>query len=341
MTLGLSLFAAVRASLVDLDPSVPSEDLAGQVAANLANRADDPTPGAVLPAQTLVKAPPTKAEIRARQQALAEKRAKARDRSLARAAGRIARSEEPQEPIAVRVGTFNVLGSQHTAPGGDRRRYPPASVRSPKAAGLIAKHDVDIVGTQELQTDQLAALQSRTGMAAYPGTAWGSAETDNSILYDDARFQFVSGSKFTITFMGRPRPQPILQLRDIATGREFYVVNTHPSAGGGRYATERRSGQQALVGIVNQLKATGLPVLVTGDMNDRELFYCNVVPAAGMTAANGGSYASGCVPPPSPIPVDWVAGAGSISWSGYWRDTSPITSKISDHFFISATAQIG
>lgn len=339
VTLGLSVFAAVRASLIDLDPSVSSEDLAGQVAADLGSRAA-PTPGAVLPAQTLVKAPPTKAEIRARQEALAEQRAKAKDRALAREAERLSRSEEPAQPFSLRIGSFNVLGSQHTAPGGDRRRYPPASVRSPKAAALIGKHDVDILGTQELQTDQLAALQSRTGMAAYPGTAWGSAETDNSILYDDARFQFVSGSQFTITFMGRARPQPILQLRDIATGREFYVVNTHPSAGGGRYATERRSGQQTLVAIVNQLKDTGLPVLVTGDMNDRELFYCNVAPAAGLTAPNGGSYASGCVPPQSPIPVDWVVGAGEIAWSSYWRDTTPITSKVSDHFFISATAQI-
>ena len=100
---------------------------------------------------------------------------------------------------------------------------------------------------QELQSDQLAALQSRTGFAAFPGYAWGSAETDNSILYDDGRFEFVSGSSFTIPFMGRPRPQPILKLKVRSTGREFYVVNTHPSARGGQYLAERRQGQDALV----------------------------------------------------------------------------------------------
>ena len=82
-------------------------------------------------------------------------------------------------------------------------------------------------------------------------------------------------------------------------------------------------------------------MLITGDMNDREEFYCQVVPPAGLSAPNGGSYSSGCNPPPSPVSVDWVVGGGPISWSGYWRDTSPVERKISDHFFISATAHVG
>jgi hypothetical protein len=258
-----------------------------------------------------------------------------------RAATEAQQAPATSAPFDVRIGSFNVLGSQHTAPGGDRRNFPPASTRSANAAGVVADHGVEILGMQELQDDQLTAFQSTTGFAAYPGMAWGRAETDNSILYDDDRFAFVSGSKFIIPFMGRPRPQPILRLRERTTGREFYVVNSHPSAHDGRYLTERRHGQDVLVGIVNQLKAEGLPVLVTGDMNDREEFYCRVVPRAGLVASNGGSYSSGCTPPPSPIAVDWVVGGGGISFSDYWRDTSPVTRKISDHFFISATARVG
>ena len=250
------------------------------------------------------------------------------------------KAPSPSQPFDVTVGTFNVLGSQHSAPGGDRPKFPPASVRTPQAAALMIKHGVDIIGTQEDQTDQLHGLQSRTGFAAYPGLSWGSAETDNSILYDPDEFTFVSGSHFTIPFMGRPRPQPILRLRDRATGREFYVVNTHPSAHGGRYAAERRHGEDVLVSVVHQLKASGLPVLVTGDMNDRELFYCRVAPAAGLVSASGGSYGSGCAPPRRPVPVDWVLGSG-VTWSGYWRDTTPVTRRISDHFMVSATAHFG
>ena len=242
-------------------------------------------------------------------------------------------------PFDIRIGTFNVLGSQHTTPSGDRQNYPPASVRSAGAARLIAKHGVQILGTQELQDDQLRSLQSRTGMAAYPGFAWGTLETDNSILYNPSLYEFVSGSKYTITFVGRPRPQPILRLRHRATGREFYVINTHPSPGGGRALVERRNAQAATVSMIKQLRATGLPVLTTGDMNDRAEFYCHVVAPAGMSAPNGGSAVGGCRPPPMPMPVDWVVGGG-VTWSSYWRDMTSTAQRISDHIFVSALAHV-
>ena len=261
-------------------------------------------------------------------------------RQAAKAAKAAAAAARASAPFSFKIGTFNVLGSQHTDADGPRKGYPSASVRTPAAANLVLKHGVDILGTQELQADQLRGLQARTGMAAYPGFSWGEVETDNSILYDAGVFELVSGSRFTAPFMGRLRPQPIVRLRHLETGRELYVVNTHPSAGEGRYLAERRRGQAALVSVVNDLKASGLPVLVTGDMNDREEFYCRVVPAAGLVAPNGGSYGSGCQPPPSPLPVDWVVGSG-VSWSGYWRDTTPVNQRTSDHFIISATANVG
>ncbi|QBR91944.1 endonuclease/exonuclease/phosphatase family protein [Nocardioides euryhalodurans] len=296
----------------------------------------------------MVRAREEKAEA-ARLARLAAERAEER-RQQAAAARREALEQQREErearqaamnaPVDVRIGTFNVLGSQHTDADGPRDKFPPASVRTARAAGLVAKHGVDVLGTQELQDDQLRDLQSRTGMAAYPGFAWGEKETDNSILWDPGVYEMVSGSQFTITFVDRPRPQPIVKLRHLATGREIYVVNTHPSPGGGRYLTQRRNAQATLVSVVKDLRATGLPVMVTGDMNDRAEFYCRVVPAASMSAPNGGSYGAGCQPPPEPMPVDWVVGGGVASWSGYWRDTSPVENRTSDHFFVSATARL-
>lgn len=290
-------------------------------------------------------------QVRAAQQAresaiAARDRAQAAARRQARREARAAAREEARleriaaSPLQLTVASFNVLGSQHTGPGGPRSNYPAASVRTPAAAGLMAAHGVDVIGTQELQADQLRGVQARTGMAAYPGFAWGEAETDNSVLWDPSRFELVSGDRFTITFMGRPRPQPIVRLRALDSGREFYVVNTHPSAGGGRYATERARAHATLVGIVNGLEATGLPVLLTGDMNDREAFFCRVVAGAGLVASNGGSYGSGCSPPPGAIPVDWVVGSPDVSFSNYRRDTSSTARRISDHIFISAAATL-
>jgi len=303
--------------------------------------ASEPTSAVESASDLTAKQEKKKAKVEQLLETTVEKRSEELGRLAALAEKRAEKQEAAANaPFSVTIGSFNVLGSQHTGPGGTRKNFPPASVRSGGAVNRIAAHGVDIVGMQELQDDQLRAVQSRTGLAAFPGFQWGVAETDNSILYDAQRFEFVSGERFTIPFMGRPRPQPILRLRDRATSREFYVVNTHPSAHGGRYLTERRQGQAALVSVVNNLKKSGLPVLVTGDMNDREIFYCNVVPQAGMSAPNGGSYSGGCRPPAGPIPVDWVVGSG-VSWSGYRRDTTPVTSRISDHFFISAVASFG
>lgn len=240
-------------------------------------------------------------------------------------------------PYTFRIGSFNVLGSQHTAPGGQRRNFASGAARMPGTVALTRAHGVDILGTQELQDDQYRSLSSQTGMAGWPGLQWGSRETVNSILYDPDVFEFVEGSSYSITFMSRSRPQPILRLRHKATTRELYVVNTHPSAGGGKYAAERARAHAVTVGVVNELAKSGLPVLLTGDMNDREAFYCAVVAKTALTASNGGG--AGCAPPPGPLPVDWVVGS-EVSWSNYQRDTSPVSRRISDHFFISATATV-
>lgn len=256
---------------------------------------------------------------------------------LAAIAERQAEQEAARNPFSFRIGTFNVLGSNHTAPGGDRRAYPPASVRTPRAAAKIAQHGVDILGTQELKPDQLAGLKNMTGMAAYPDLAFGTRDTDNNILYDPDVFEFVEGSSFRITFMNAVRPQPILRLRHRETGREFYVVNMHASAGPGRYAVSRAAGHNTAIGVINGLKDEGLPIFLTGDMNDREPFFCRVAPPTGMVAAIGGSTAGGCRPAGA-LAVDWVMAYGA-AFSDYWEDRSTLR-VTSDHHFVSADATI-
>jgi len=250
-----------------------------------------------------------------------------------------AEREAARQTMTFQIGSFNVLGSQHSTRSGDHSRYPPASVRSPRAVARIHSFGVDILGTQELQPDQLNAIQAMTGYAAYPGYAFGANETDNSIFYDDSRFEFVSGSSFTIHFMHADRPQTILRLRDKETGREFYVLNMHASAGFGPYAVTRRAGHYAAAATVNRLKADGIPIFLTGDMNDRAEFFCRVAPLTGMVAAIGGSTAGGCHPAGA-LAVDWVLGWGNVSFSNYIEDRSTMHT-VSDHYFVSATATVG
>ena len=86
------------------------------------------------------------------------------DAALRRAAER----EAARQTMTFQIGSFNVLGSQHSAPGGDHARYPAAGARNVGAVARIRSFGVDILGTQELQADQLNALTSMTGLRRLP-----------------------------------------------------------------------------------------------------------------------------------------------------------------------------
>ena len=303
-----------QAAVVSRSATPRGEEHSGKATTKVA----EPKPATVVPGRVI--APMTPAQI---------------DAALRRAAER----EAARQTMTFQIGSFNVLGSQHSAPGGDHARYPAASARNTGAVARIRSFGVDILGTQELQPDQLNGITAMTGYAAYPGYAFGSRETDNSILYDDSKFEFVSGSYFTIHFMHANRPQTILRLRDKATGREFYVLNMHASAGEGGYAVTRRAGHYTAAATVNRLKSEGIPIFLTGDMNDRAEFFCRVAPATGMVAAIGGSTAGGCHPAGA-LAVDWVLGWGNVGFSNYIEDRSTMQ-VVSDHYFVSATATVG
>jgi endonuclease/exonuclease/phosphatase family metal-dependent hydrolase len=243
--------------------------------------------------------------------------------------------------FSVTIGTFNVLGSNHTARGGDHPRYPSAGVRSVGAANLIRRHGVDVLGAQEVKPDQLNALKRMTWMAAWPDFGLGSRNTDDNILYDPSKFEFVSGTTFSLRFMNSVRPQTVLLLRDRATGREAYFVNMHASAvTAPRYAASRNAGHLLAAAEINKLRAAspGIPIFLTGDMNDRAGFFCRFVPRTGMVAAVGGNDAGGCHPAPH-LAVDWILGTPDVTFSNYWEDRSPI-GRVSDHFFVSAVAHV-
>ena len=189
-----------------------------------------------------------------------------------------------------------------------------ASVRSAGAAGLIADHGVEILGTQELQDDQLAGAQSRTGSGRLPRHRVG-AGGDRQL--DPVRRRpgstFVSGTSSSSRSWAGPRPQPILRLQERATGREFYVVNTHPSADDGRYLTERRHGQDTLVSIVNgpQGVRTAGPAHRRHE-RPRGVLLPGRAPAAGLVASNGGSAALLPPPPSRSRSTGSSAAAGSL-----------------------------
>ncbi len=89
---------------------------------------------------------------------------------------------------------------------------------------------------------------------------------------------------------------------------------------------------------VQELSADGTAVVLMGDMNEKDEFYCTVAAALpSATFANGGSYsADGCVPP-EPTPIDWMVGMG-MSFTDFYKDTGKLSHIATDHPIYSVTA---
>ena len=112
---------ATQSAATTADP--PTPDVAPKVAETPTGHVTPRLSPDVLQRRAIIERRLERQQERARQ-------ARLRARAERAAAARRAASA----PISFRIGTFNVLGSQHTAPGGSRQKFPPASVRTPAAA---------------------------------------------------------------------------------------------------------------------------------------------------------------------------------------------------------------
>lgn len=260
-------------------------------------------------------------------------------KSLANSAEELANAEESYD---FTITTFNILGSQHTAPGGGTRGFAPGRVRTEWAAGLIASYGASIVGLQEIQADQLAAMGRATGgrFDFWPGTSRGGKGVPQNIMWDSGVWTPTYTDVITIPFMGGTRPQPVVRLQHIETGREVYVLNVHNSPRDRFGREDERDKATAIeIAAVRQLRRDGIPVFLIGDFNEHEEIFCKVTSQTDLRAANGGSTGGACRPP-RPMRVDWIFGSADVSMTGFRMDTSPAVRRITDHAVISTHVQV-
>jgi endonuclease/exonuclease/phosphatase family metal-dependent hydrolase len=231
-----------------------------------------------------------------------------------------------------RIGTLNILGSNHTR--GGHGRYGRGTDRAAISAGLIESRGIDVVGLQEVQDDQLVVLQNQlAGYGIWPMQVLGNNTQRLQVAWRESQFELVDTGSVDYVFSSQRIPLPWVRLRDRVDGGEFYVITTHNSAGG--LEGERDAATSVEIALINELHSTGLPVYITGDMNEHEEFFCRAATEAQMTAANGGSGASGCVLPPRPRRVDWIMGTTEIGFSGYVQDGASLA-RASDHYLLYA-----
>lgn len=244
------------------------------------------------------------------------------------------------------LSSFNVLGSNHTFGTGKGKKagMAPGSVRARWAAQLIRRHGAEVVGFQELQSTQLAVLRRHTNLDFFPGSSMRPADSENSIGWRRDRWSAVETRTVTVPyFNGNGRRMPFVRLRNRATGMEAWFANFHNPADTRRFPGQQRFRSRAAdieVALANRLtRATETPVFITGDMNDRDAYFCALTGGAPMLAARGGSNNGDCRPE-SPRAVDWIFGSQGVRFTDYLEDRSELVDRTSDHPMLVARVRL-
>lgn len=221
-----------------------------------------------------------------------------------------ASARKRKKSLDTKVMTFNLLGSQHTAPNGTRPDWAPGRIRSEWASSLIAERNASLVGIQEIQPDQVASLNTATDgqYTIWPGTSMGYAGAPQSVMWRTSEWTAVWQDTVTIPFMRtQPRPQPVVRLRHNATGQELYLLNAHFSPG--KMESDRRKATAILIRTIRTLQKDGLPILLTGDLNDNHRVFCQLTSKTKLRSPLGGSNRNGSCRPPAGRRVDWIFGS--------------------------------
>ncbi|MEP6814141.1 MAG: peptidoglycan DD-metalloendopeptidase family protein [Marmoricola sp.] len=240
------------------------------------------------------------------------------------------------------IATLNILGASHTDPGGDAPGFPGWDVRLPKAVATIKAKGVDVAGLQEFQKRQHAMFRDLAGdtYAAYPADE--RTDTDNSIIWRRSAFDLVHASTFDVTyFNGTIRHMPYVLLKQRSTGLTAYFINVHNPANTHLYHHQEKWRAQAIQterALIVRLRASGRPVFLTGDLNDRELAFCPLTAGKLMLAPNSVP-STDCAPPPQPW-IDWLFAAGPARFATYDRDWVTRDNKITDHPIVYSRAHL-
>jgi endonuclease/exonuclease/phosphatase family metal-dependent hydrolase len=244
------------------------------------------------------------------------------------------------------VASLNTLGASHTK---DSSRYATYDIRTPKQVALLRDtYHVDVVGLQEFQSPQrrtfLAAAGNTYGI--YPddatlATTSGYGLTENSIIWNNSTMEFVSGELIEVPYFTGVRKMPVVLLRDRVTGRTAYFINVHNPASGVGYGDQTTHRREAIAierAKIIALRATGRPVFLTGDFNDRLAAFCPIT-ADMLTITPDSIPSMTCAPPPT-VGIDWVFAAGGARFTRYARDWKPKDLHLTDHPIVWTRAHL-
>lgn len=252
---------------------------------------------------------------------------------------------DPTLPTFFTTSSFNVLGAGHTSPNGNKHGWAIGEKRMKWAIDLLGQHDVDVVGFQEFEMPQYRVFKSELGSTwgVYPGSTLGKVAVRNSIAWRLDTWALVEPGWMKIPyFHGNEIRMPVVRLQNLVNGQQAYFMNFHnPANARGPAQKWRNIAASRQIAKANQLRAeTGLPVFLTGDMNERDTYFCKVTGNTDLRAANGGSNVGGACSVPRPTLIDWIFGSSNTMFTSYLSDHSALVRKTTDHHMIVAGAML-
>lgn len=240
------------------------------------------------------------------------------------------------------IASLNILGASHTSRGGNKASWPGYAKRLPMAIAKLNEKGAQVVGLQEMQPRQRELFLKQVGAdwSIYPSTT--KADPENSIIWRKNKFDLIEGKTFAVPYFdGHIRQMPYVLLRDRTTGRTAYVINVHNPASTGRYPNQGKWRREAIRRerqLMINLRASGRPVFLTGDFNDREKAFCPLT--AGKLSISPDSIPSMTCAMPKYYWVDWIFAAGQTRFTTMEVDTSLDDRRITDHPLVIARAHL-
>lgn len=243
------------------------------------------------------------------------------------------------------VASFNVLGHSHTERGGHSPQRPSGPVRMGWTMQAFRDLGIDVVGLQEFQNPQIAEFVRQSGgeFALYPSPDMDQGNKQNAVAWRTSEFSLVEGRPVMIPYFGGNLvPMPLVRLRHNETGLEIYVMSVHNAASIPKLGNQSRWRDAAMnqqIALTNELLDEGIPFFMTGDMNERERYFCAYTASGRMQAAAGGSRGGACQPPPADLArIDWVFGSNDVQFSDYRLVRNDLVARSSDHPLVMAEA---
>lgn len=245
-----------------------------------------------------------------------------------------------REEFSFRIASFNVLGDVHTRPYTHDDEFAPSRIRAEWSEDLFDDMgSPDVIGMQEVETSQLAALMRATNdeYDVWPGTKVKGG-VQQSLIWRKSMWKATKKTTITIPFIKYQRAQPVVRLQHRATGRQIWVINAHNAPRS--LQSQRNEAVRKEIAKIKDLRESGTPVFFMGDLNEREKVFCKVVGQTDLSSPLGGRVTKDGCKPPKNMRIDWLFGSKDVEFDGFSMYLSPLKRWVNDHMVPVSTVRV-